>query len=257
MQNTRGAGDPSELPVFIVGMPRSGSTLVEQVLASHPRVFGAGEISDFGRETRNIWSPEAAERFPEAAASATPEQLGALAARYLAGLRARSPSAGRITDKALVNFQFVGLIHLIFPRARIIHIRRDPIDTCLSAFSKLFTQAQSHTFDLGELGRYYRAYAALMAHWRRVLPDGAMLELDYERLVADFEPQARRLIDHVGLAWDDRCAAFHQTHRTVRTASAAQVREPLYQSAVGRSAPYRALLAPLIEALGIAPGETA
>ncbi len=253
MQNKRGAGDPSELPVFIVGMPRSGSTLVEQVLASHPKIFGAGEIADFGRETGDIWGPEAAERFPEAVASATPEQFRALAEQYLAGLRARSPSAERITDKALGNFQFVGLIHLVLPRARIIHIRRDPIDTCLSAFSKLFTQAQPHTFDLGELGRYYRAYEVLMAHWRGVLPDGAMLELDYERLVADFEPQARRLIDHVGLAWDDRCAAFHQTQRTVRTASAEQVRQPLYQSAVGRSAPYRAMLTPLLDALGIEP----
>src|SRR5262249_45135277 len=118
-----------------------------------------------------------------------------------------------------------------------------------SAFSKLFAQAQPHTFDLGELGRYYRAYEALMAHWRRVLPDGAMLEIDYERLVADFEPQARRIVDHVGLAWDDRCAAFHETDRPVRRARPAQVRQPIYRTAVGRSGPYRAMLAPLLEAL--------
>jgi len=142
------------------------------------------------------------------------------------------------------------LIHLALPRARIIHVRRDPIDTCLSAFSKLFTQAQAHTFDLGELGRYYRAYETLMAHWRRVLPDGAMLEIDYERLVADFEPQARLILTYVGLAWDDRCIAFHETQRTVRTASAGQVRMPLYQTAVGRSGPYRAMLKPLLDALG-------
>jgi LPS sulfotransferase NodH len=117
----------------------------------------------------------------------------------------------------------------------------------------LFTQAQPQTFDLGELGRYYRAYETLMAHWRRVLPEGAMLEIDYERLVADFEPQARRIVDHVGLAWDDRCAAFHETQRTVRTASATQVRQPIYQTAVGRSAPYRAMLTPLLDALGLEP----
>ena len=130
-------------------------------------------------------------------------------------------------------------------------MRRDPLDTCLSAFSKLFTNAQPHTFDLGELGRYYRAYDALMAHWRRVLPQGVMLEVQYEELVADFAPHARRIVDHVGLAWDDRCLAFHQTQRTVRTASAVQVRLPLYQSAVGRAQPYRAMLGPLLEALGL------
>jgi tetratricopeptide (TPR) repeat protein len=250
MRSNQGGGDPSELPVFIVGMARSGSTLVEQVLASHPKVFGAGEITDFSRATSRIWGPDVAEQFPEAIASATPEQLGGLATQYLAGLRTRSPSAERITDKALGNIQCVGLIHLVLPRARIIHVRRDPVDTCLSAFSKLFTQAQPHTFDLRELGRYYGAYEILMAHWRRVLPEGAMLEVDYERLVADFEPQARRIVDYVGLAWDNRCAVFHETQRAVRTASATQVRQPIYQTAVGRSGPYRAMLTPLLDALG-------
>ena len=253
IRSKHGAGDPSDLPVFIVGMPRSGSTLLEQVLASHAKVFGAGEITDFGQATARIWGPDLVERFPEAIASATPEQFRALTARYLAGLRARSRSAERITDKALGNVQFVGLIHLVLPHARIIHVRRDPIDTCLSAFSKLFTKAQPQTFDLGELGRYYRAYEALMAHWCRLLPGGVMIEIDYERLVADFEPQVRRIIDHVGIAWDDRCIAFHQTQRVVRTASAAQVRQPLYQTAVGRSGPYRALLASLLDALGVEP----
>jgi tetratricopeptide (TPR) repeat protein len=256
LASKRGSGDPSELPVFIVGMPRSGSTLVEQVLASHPRVFGAGEITDFSLATARTWGPEMAERFPEAVAAATPDELRALGAKYLGSLTTRSPAAARITDKALGNFQFAGLIHLALPRARIIHVRRDPVDTCLSAFSKLFTQAQPHTFDLGELGRYYRAYQTLMAHWRRVLPDGAMLEIDYERLVADFAPQTRLILAYVGLAWDDRCIAFHQTQRTVRTASAAQVRQPLYQSAVGRARPYAAMLGPLLQALGADAGRT-
>jgi tetratricopeptide (TPR) repeat protein len=256
MRSKEGSGDPSALPVFIVGMPRSGSTLVEQVLASHPKVFGAGEITDFGAAVARIWGPDMAQRFPEAVAAATPKQLRALAARYVAGLRTRSPAAERVTDKALGNVQFVGLIHSILPHARVIHVRRDPIDTCLSAFSKLFTQAQPHTFDLGELGRYYRAYESLMAHWRRVLPAEAMLEIDYERLVADFAPQARRIVDYVGLAWDDRCIAFHETQRTIRTASAAQVRQPLYQSAVGRARPYAAMLGPLLQALGADAGGT-
>jgi hypothetical protein len=133
-----------------------------------------------------------------------------------------------------VNFLFAGLIHLALPNARIIHIRRDPIDTCFSAFSKLFTTAQPHTFNLTELGRYYRAYETLMAHWRRVLPEGVMLEARYEELVADFEPQARRLIAYCGLEWDERCLAFHQTRRSVRTASA-HPGAPAYLRKFGRA----------------------
>jgi hypothetical protein len=164
-----------------------------------------------------------------------------------------SPPAGapaRITDKALGNFTFAGLIHLALPKARIIHVRRDPLDTCLSAFSRLFTSDQPHTFDLAELGRYYRAYAALMAHWRRVLPEGAMLEVEYEALVADFEPQARRIIEYCGLDWDNACLRFYETQRPVRTASATQVRQPICQSAVGRWRAYEPWLGPLVEALG-------
>jgi tetratricopeptide (TPR) repeat protein len=254
MRSKRDFADPSTLPVFIIGMARSGTTLVEQMLASHPKVSGAGEIAEFARATEHFFDSETA-RFPETMASAAPDRFRQLAARYLAALSGRAPSAERVTDKALGNFQFAGLIHLALPNARIIHVRRDPLDVCLSAFSKHFTNAQPHTFDLGELGRYYRAYEALMAHWRRVLPEGVMLEVQYEELVADFAPQARRIVSHVGLAWDDRCLAFHETQRTVRTASATQVRLPLYQSAVGRARPYRAMLGPLVEALGL--GDTA
>ncbi len=250
MQKKQRLGDPSDLPVFIVGMPRSGTTLVEQVLASHPKVHAAGEITDFNLAAASVWrSATAAERFPESIASATPAQFRALAARYLGALRARAPVAERIADKALSNFQFAGLIHLALPHARIIHVRRDPVDTCVSAFSKLFTTAQAHTFDLAELGRYYRAYDTLMTHWRQVLPDGVMLEVQYEELVADFAPQARRIVAHCGLEWDERCLAYHETQRVVRTASAVQVRQPLYRSAVGRARPYAAMLGPLLEAL--------
>jgi tetratricopeptide (TPR) repeat protein len=250
MRSRAGIGDPSTVPIFIVGMPRSGTTLVEQMLASHPKVFAAGESMEFNRAAEAFFQPGTVSLpFPEAIASAEPEQFRRLAARYLAAIRAPAPAAERITDKALGNFQFAGLIHLALPNARIVHVRRDPLDTCLSAFSKQFTNVQPHTFDLAELGRYYRGYEAVMAHWRRVLPQGVMLEVQYEELVADFEPQARRIVSHVGLAWDARCLAFHETQRTVRTASAAQVRLPLYRSAVGRARPYLSMLGPLLQAL--------
>jgi tetratricopeptide (TPR) repeat protein len=251
IERKQGAGDPSPVPVFIVGMPRSGTTLIEQVLASHPEVFGAGEISEFSKAIAGVCEPAgAAIPYPEMLPSMPASELRRVGAQYLAGIGAKAPVATRITDKALGNYQFAGLIHLALPNARIIHTRRDPIDTCLSCFSKLFAESQAFTYDLAELGRYYRAYERMMAHWRQVLPEGAMLEVQYEELVADFEPQARRIVAYCGLEWDAGCLAFHQTQRPVRTASMAQVRQPLYQSAVGRWRPYEPWLGPLLEALG-------
>src|SRR5262249_35561791 len=148
---------------------------------------------------------EAVATFPEAMPSLGAEQLREIGGRYVKSMRALAPAAERITDKMPSNFRFAGLIHLALPNARIIHVRRDPLDTCLSCFSKIFTGDQPFSYDLGELGRLYRAYDALMAHWRRVLPDGAMLDVQYEELVADFENQARRIVAYCGLAWDERC----------------------------------------------------
>ena len=250
----RGLGDPSRRPIFIVGMPRSGTTLVEQVLASHSQVFGAGELEHFSGAAGSVCEPPGATvPYPEMLATITGERLRALGTRYLASASAVAPRAAaaeRITDKLPANFRLVGLIHLALPNARIIHVRRDPLDTCFSCFSKLFAGELAFTYDLGELGRHYRAYEALMAHWRTILPPGAMLEVQYEALIADFEPQARRLLAHCGLDWDDACLAFHQTQRPVRTASAAQVRQPIYRSSVGRWRPYEVWLGPLREALG-------
>jgi tetratricopeptide (TPR) repeat protein len=248
MQNV---GDPSDLPVFIVGMPRSGTTLVEQVLASHPRVFGADEVMDFPRIAANVCEPAGAKvPYPEMLQSVPAHELRRLGALYVASMAARAPVAERITDNLPANFRLVGLIHLALPNAKIIHVRRDPIDTCLSCFSKLFTGQQPFTYDLGELGRYYRAYESLMAHWRAVLPAGLILEVRYEDLVADFEPQARRIVAYCGLEWDERCLQFHRNERPVRTASATQVREPLYRTSVGRWRAYEPWLGPLVEALG-------
>jgi tetratricopeptide (TPR) repeat protein len=257
MHRNRAAGNPSPAPVFIVGMPRSGTTLVEQLLASHPRVFGAGERKDFSSAVASLSghggdSPS----FPELLSSLAGEEFRHVGTRYLDGIAALAPAAERITDKMPANFRFAGLIHLALPNARIIHARRDPVDTCLSCFSKLFAGKQPYSYELGELGRYYRAYEGLMEHWRRVLPEGVMLEVRYEDLVADFERQARRIVAHCGLAWDDACLAFHTTQRPVRTASATQVRQPIYQRAVGRWRPYARMLGPLLKALGMPEDET-
>jgi tetratricopeptide (TPR) repeat protein len=241
-----GGGDPSMQPVFVFGMPRSGSTLVEQMLASHPQVFAAGEITEL---LKAVAAMSGRASFPEGFASADAAVLRDLGAGYVGRIARLAAGAARVTDKALANFLYAGLIHLALPNARMIHTQRDPLDTCFSAFSKLFTTAQPHTFDLGELGRYYRAYDGLMAHWREVLPDGCMLEVRYEDLVADFAPQGRRIVAHCGLAWDDACLAFHAAPRPVRTASAIQVRQPIYGGAVGRWRPYAEMLGPLLAAL--------
>jgi Sulfotransferase family len=192
--------------------------------------------------------------FPEVVATMSGEQLRQVGARYLAAVRALAPTAERVADKMPWNFHFPGLIHLALPNARIIHACRDPVDTCLSCFSILFEGAGNpFTYDLGELGRFYRAYDSLMAHWRAVLPPGVMIEIQYEEVVDDLEKQARQIIAHCGLDWDDACLAFHKTRRPVRTSSVAQVRQPIYQSSVGRWRPYREQLRPLLEEMGIDP----
>jgi tetratricopeptide (TPR) repeat protein len=242
----RGLGDPSAVPVFIIGMPRSGTTLVEQILASHPKVFGAGELREFSK-AMGILSPTGAApaSFAEFAEALPGEKLHQLGTIYLNEVQAMAPWAVRITDKMPGNFPFAGMIHLALPNARIIHMRRDPIDTCVSCFSMLFANGHPYSYDLAELGRYYRAYDAVMEHWRQVLPDGAMLEVRYEDVVADFETQARRVVSYCGLEWDDACLAFHATQRNVQTASATQVRRPIYRTSVGRWRPYEHLLRPL------------
>ena len=231
----------SDAPVFIVGMPRSGSSLVEQILASHPQVHGAGELLQL-RALFEAYVPGA----PSAAAPGADYRI---AEAVLAKLR-RSSTRARIIDKDLANFQHLGLIHRIFPRARIIHCRRNPLDTCFSAYTKLFVGNLRFAYDLGELGRYYRDYHALMTHWRRVLPNRAFLEIDYETLVAEPQNETRRLLDFLGLTWNDACVRFFETDRTISTASVAQVRRPIYRSSIGRAQSLRSHLRPLIEALG-------
>jgi hypothetical protein len=246
-------GNPSSVPVFIVGMMRSGSTLVEQILASHPQVFGGGELKHFGESVKRIpTTPAGSATFPELVLGMTGQDYRDLGTRYLAEIDRFAPRATHVTDKMLENFLFAGLIHLALPNAPIIHTVRDPVDTCLSCFSKLFAEGQNHTYDLAELGRYYRHYQTLMAHWQCVLPPGRILDVYYEDVVADLERQARRIIAHCGLDWDPRCLTFHQTHRSVLTASTAQVRQPIYSNAVGRWRVHREALEQLLAELNIA-----
>ena len=168
----------------------------------------------------------------------------------MASLRKYSADARHITDKMPSNFFAVGLIHLMLPNAKIIHVRRNPADTCLSCFTRLFNRGQESTYDLAELGQYYTGYARLMQHWREVLPANAWLEVQYEDIVADMEGQARRLIDFCGLEWNAACLDFHKTERSIRTASVTQVRQPIYTSSVARWRKYEAHLTPLLESLG-------
>jgi tetratricopeptide (TPR) repeat protein len=249
MRTYRGVGEPSAVPLFVVGMPRSGTTLIEQILASHSRVFGAGEISDFRESIPDVDTNAAVIAIPEAVFSAP--ALRRLGSRYLARLRANAPTAERIVDKMPANFALLGLIHLALPNARIIHAHRDPIDTCLSCFSLLFVGEQPYAYDLGELGRYYRSYQALIDHWRGVLPPDVLLEVRYEDIIDDLEGQARRILAHCGLSWEETCLDFQQARRSVLTASCVQVRQPPYHDSVGRWRRYANELKPLLQALGL------
>jgi tetratricopeptide (TPR) repeat protein len=249
MREKHGLGDPSSIPVFIIGMPRSGTTLVEQILASHPKVFGAEELPEMAKLAAGIRGRDGIP-FPEAAAAISSEQLLELGRAYLRAIRQKAPTAERVTDKLPGNFTRAGLIHLALPNSCIIHIRRDPLDTALSCFSTLFSNGQlEFTYDLTELGNYIRAYQVLMEHWRKVLPEGRILEVQYEGLVENLEQQARRIVAHCGLEWDDACLNFHNTQRFVRTASVTQVRQPIYRSSVGRCRAYQDLLQPVVQAL--------
>jgi len=229
----------SDVPVFIVGMPRCGSSLIEQILASHPEIHGAGELV----QLRALF--EAAEPGSRPIAEMALEKL-----------RRFAPRAARIIDKDLCNFLHLGVIHRALPRARIIHCRRDPLDTCFSAYTKLFAGDFGFTYEQRELGAYYRHYHALMAHWRSLLPEQVFMEIDYEALVSDPQTQTHRLLEFLDLPWNEACVRFFETSRTVNTASFVQVRRPIYRSSVGSASSLRPHLQPLIEALGdLAPSD--
>jgi tetratricopeptide (TPR) repeat protein len=256
IQKLQGRGEPSPVPIFVIGMPRSGSTLIEQILASHPQVCGGGELPKFAAAMADT-TTRGGVSLPDAIMHLSSEDLQRLGERYLAEITPLAPTAARIVDKTLSHFLYAGLIHLALPQARIIHAVRDPAATCLSCFSKVFASGQLYSYELAELGRLYRHYQALMDHWHRVLPQGRILDVRYEDVVVDLEGQARRMIAYCGLGWDERCLDFHKTERPILTASAVQVRQPLYRDALDRTRHYRHHLAPLLAELSGSDAEDA
>jgi tetratricopeptide (TPR) repeat protein len=245
----KGAGHASGRPVFVLGMPRSGTSLVEQILASHADVFGAGEV--------NLARPALFEEFPQTEGQSVgdflkglrDEDLTRAGERYDARLGALGGGAKFVTDKYLNNFWYAGLIRLMLPEATLIHCRRDPLDTCVSCWTNLFRGEMRFAYDLAEIGQYYRIYDRLMKHWAKV-PGTDLVEMRYEELVADPDGQIARLLDACGLDPDPACARFFETERFVGTLSALQVRQPVHTGSVGRAAHFEGRLAPLIEALG-------
>jgi tetratricopeptide (TPR) repeat protein len=243
-----GVADAS--PIFIVGLPRSGSTLVEQVLASHSCVEGTMELPNILRFVRELDHGQgASDTYPESVIGLSAEQLLALGNRYLDETRIYRSGRPRFIDKMPNNFSHVGLIRLILPNATIIDVRRHPMDSCFSAYKQHFAQGQSFTYDLEDLGRYYRSYIDLMDHWDGVLP-GKVFHLAYEDLVRNTESVIRELLAHCGLAFEPGCVRFHETKRSVRTASSEQVRLPIYNSGIGHWRHFESELEPLRRSLG-------
>ena len=235
-QREEGASD-STRPVFVVGMMRSGTSLVEQIIASHPLAYGAGELPFWNDAAEQFIPPRALDGFARKR----------LAEKYLAVLARHSQSAQRVIDKSTFNSDYLGPIHSVFPNARMIYVRRHPIDACLSAYFQPFSTAFNFTMDLSDLAHYCREHCRLVAHWRNALPAGVLLEVPYEELVADQERWTRRILDFVGLEWNARCLEFHKTQRLVLTASNWQVRQRVYRSSVERWRNYQKFIAPLLE----------
>ncbi len=239
----------SDLPVFIVGMPRSGTTLTEQILDGHPAVFGGGELDSIPRITYTAaGGPGNEGAYPDCVAELNSATLDGFVEEHLSDLRRRGGDARRVTDKMPYNFLHLGLISQLYPGARVVHCRRDPLDTCLSCYFQNFRRGNFQTYDLGHLGQYFVQYQRLMDYWREVL-DVRILDVAYEDVVADLEGQSRRLVDFVGLEWDERCLRFYDSDRLVSTASYDQVRQPIYTRSVGRWRHYERHLGPLRAAL--------
>jgi hypothetical protein len=235
---------------LILGMPRSGSTLAEQILASHPAVYGAGEIAEVGRMLEDLarFHPGAAD-YVAACRTVQPDTLKRIGAASVARLQALAPAKERVTNKTPGNVFHLGFVHLALPEARFIESRRDPVETCFACWRMLFRSGVAFSYDLAHLGRYYKLHDKLMRHWREMLPD-RVFTLLYEDLISDQEGVSRRLVDFAGLAWDPACLQFHHTDRSVMTASGAQVRQPLAKTPSQRWRNYERHLGPLIEELG-------
>lgn len=237
--NVQSGASSSNLPILVVGMPRSGTSLIEQIIASHPAVGGAGEV-EFWSRTIPRHARELSHGFPDK------PLRDKLAQGYLRALAERSNKATRVVDKSLFNVDYLGVISSVFPKARIINVQRDPIDTCLSCYFQAFPPNLSFTLDLGDLAHFYRYRHRLMHHWRTVLPPGMMLDVHYEGLVADQAVWTRRILEFLDLPWDERCLNFQETQRSVATASYWQVRQKLYASSIGHWRHYEKFIGPLL-----------
>jgi hypothetical protein len=261
LQRHAGQGHPSNLPVFILGMPRSGSSLIEHILASHPAAHGAGEIGAFHESCiTGQWPFEGYYRRDALGIMAPYEprarHFRILGSDYVKAIRPLAPKAQRIINKMPGLFMHIGMIHLCLPNAVIIHSVRDPVDTCLGCYKRSFQTGNETTYDLELLGRHYQEYRRVMNYWHEALP-GRVIDVVYEELVRDPEPQIRRLLAACGLPWDPRCLKPHENPRPVLTASLNQLRSPIHGGAIQRWRRYEQHLGPLLKALGpYVPGES-
>ncbi|MDE1923605.1 MAG: sulfotransferase, partial [Gammaproteobacteria bacterium] len=251
-ESRRGAGCPSADPIFIVGLPRSGSTLIEQILASHSGVEGTMELSEIATYTVDLEGQNrdaTNRRYPRVLGELPLDEFARLGERYIADTRVYRTDKPFFIDKMPNNFRHIGLIHLMLPNARIIDARRDPMACCFSNFKQLFASGQEFTYSLDDIARYYRTYVELMAHWDAALP-GRILRVRHEELVEDLEGNVRRILDYCGLAFEPACLEFHRTERHVRTASSEQVRRPINRDGIDQWRHYEPWLGPLRNALG-------
>jgi tetratricopeptide (TPR) repeat protein len=247
-----GAGAPAADPIFIVGLPRSGSTLIEQILASHSQVEGTHELADVPRIVAELKGREThadEPRYPAILARMTGDDFRRLGEKYLADTRAYRTGKARFIDKMPNNFRHIGLLHLMLPNARIIDARREPMACCFGNIKQLFATGQEFTYSIEDIARYYRTYLELMQHWHRVLP-GRVLRVQHEDLVDDLEGNVRRILEYCGLAFEGACVEFYKTERSVRTASSEQVRQPIYREGLGQWRHYEPWLEPMRAALG-------
>ncbi len=252
LKEFEGFGDPSRLPVFVVGLPRSGTTLTEQIIAAHPRAAGAGELERIGRMSKGLSPGESTAQMLEVVRAGGPNRVRLMTESYLGLLKFLAPTAKRVVDKMPQNFMRLGFIALLFPNARIVHCQRDPADTFISEFQNMLMSNHSYSYSPEDFANYYTEYSRLMAHWNRVLP-GRIFNLRYEDLVSDQEVKTRELLEFLRLPWDSRCLRFHETAAAVKTFSKQQVRSPVNRNSIGRWRNYEEQLQPLLKILADSP----